>query len=215
MNILVIGATGRTGRHVLQQGEARGHAMTAFTRRPDALAGLEPSRVVHGDGLEHDSVRHAVEGHDAVIAIISPEHLGPSTTTSDVTRNVVRAMEATGVRRLILTSSRSITATRPRVPLFLVWAWLRHAYVDLVRAETIVQESALDWTLARATMLTDGSPKGRVHIDFEANATGGESRLDRADFALALLDAAEDPALVRRAIGICGAKGKALPREAA
>ncbi len=207
MNILVIGGAGRTGRHVVREGSRRGHEIHAFTRRPSALAEAGVG-VIEGDGLDPDAVRRAIVGRDAVISIVANETLELSTTTSDVTRNVVRAMEELGVRRLVVTSSRSITASRPRIPVALTWLVLRHAYVDLVRAETIVAESALEWTIARATRLVDGKPKGCVHVDREANATGGSIDLDRADYALALLDTVEDASLARCAIGINGPRGR-------
>lgn len=55
-------------------------------------------------------------------------------------------------------------------------------------------------------MLADGPYTGQVHIDFEQDATGGDWKLTRADYAMALLDAAEDDAMVRRAIGVGGAR---------
>ncbi|WP_223167219.1 hypothetical protein [Nonomuraea sp. SYSU D8015] len=45
-----------------------------------------------------------------------------------------------------------------------------------------------------------------MHIDFEADATGGAMRLSRADYAMALLDTVEDPGLIGKALGICGPK---------
>jgi hypothetical protein len=56
-------------------------------------------------------------------------------------------------------------------------------------------------------MLADGPPIGRVHTDFEADATGGGWKLNRADYAMALLDVVEDPSMVRRAVGVGAAKG--------
>jgi putative NADH-flavin reductase len=79
------------------------------------------------------------------------------------------------------------------------------AYADLARAEGMLQVSDLDWTIVRATMLSDKPYTGRVHIDFEANATGGDWSLTRADYAMTLLDAVENPAMIRKAMGVGGA----------
>jgi|SRR5215208_3095346 putative NADH-flavin reductase len=101
MKLLVIGSTGRTGKHVLEQGLERGHEITAFTRRPQELAGFGGlERVVHGDGLDLDDVR----GQDAVIF---------AGNSSGVVRNLITAMNEARVPRLIVTGSRSIVATRP------------------------------------------------------------------------------------------------------
>ncbi|MEV0613705.1 NAD(P)H-binding protein [Nonomuraea sp. NPDC050404] len=196
MKIMVIGSTGRTGRHVLTQGVERGHEITAFARRPHLLADRDRLAGVHqGDAHDLETVRLAVQGQDAVIAAVGG---------SGIAATLITAMREHGVRRVVMTSSRSVPATRPRLAVSLAWLFLREAYVDLARAEGMLQVSGLDWSIARATRLTDKPPAGRVHIDFEANATGGAMQLSRADYAMALLDTVEDPQLAGKALGICG-----------
>lgn len=198
MKLLVIGSTGRTGRHVLDQGLRRGHEITAFSRRPQELAGFEGlKQVIHGDALNLDDVRKAVAGQDAVISAVG---------SSGIARNLIIAMREAGVPRLVMTSSRSVVATRPRLPVTLAWLVFREAYADLARAEGMIEMSGLDWTIVRATMLTDKPFTGQVHIDFEANATGGDWSLTRADYAMTLLDVVENPQMVGKALGVCGAK---------
>lgn len=70
----------------------------------------------------------------------------------------------------------------------------------------MLEISGLDWTVVRATMLTNKPGKGRTHVDFEADATGGEATLPRPDYATALLDAVEDDAMIGRIPGVCGAR---------
>jgi putative NADH-flavin reductase len=198
MRLLVIGAAGRTGKHVLRQGIERGHQITAFARRPEALPEL--AGVHQGDAHDLEAVREAVRGQDAVIAAVGG---------SGIARTLITAMREAGVRRVVMTSSRSVPATRPRLAIALAWLFFREAYVDLARAEGMLEVSGLEWSIARATMLNDKPAAGRVHIDFEANATGGAMQLSRADYAMALLDTVEDPDLVGRALGICGPAKKA------
>src|SRR5437899_10573309 len=96
-NIVVIGSTGRTGRLVLDEGLRRGHSMTAFTRRPDGLAGIRGLRsVVRGDGRNLDDIRRAVAGPDAVISIVGADGRGPTTVLGDVTRAELEAMREAG-----------------------------------------------------------------------------------------------------------------------
>ncbi|MFI6297236.1 NAD(P)-dependent oxidoreductase [Nonomuraea sp. NPDC050790] len=196
MKIMVIGSTGRTGKYVLTQGVKRGHEITAFARRPDLLADRAGLAGVHqGDAHDLETVRRAVQGQDAVIAAVGG---------SQIAATLITAMHEHDVRRVVMTSSRSVPATRPRLAVSLAWLFFREAYADLARAEGMLQVSGLDWSIARATMLNDKPPAGRVHIDFEANATGGAMQLSRADYAMALLDTVEDPALIGKALGICG-----------
>ncbi|HJZ50396.1 MAG TPA: NAD(P)-binding oxidoreductase [Roseiflexaceae bacterium] len=198
MNLLVIGSTGRTGKHVLEQGLRRGHSITAFTRRPHELAGFQGLKgIFHGDALNLEDVRKAVQGQDAAIAAVG---------NSGITRNLIVAMHEAGLRRLVITSSRSIVATRPWFAVTLAWLVFREPYADLARTEGMIEVSGLDWTIVRATMLTDKPFTGQVHTDFEPNATGGDWTLTRADYAMTLLDVAENPQMIGRSLGVCGTK---------
>jgi hypothetical protein len=115
-------------------------------------------------------------------------------------------MPEAGVRRLVMTSSRSIVATRPKLVISLVWLIFREVYADLARTEGMLEVSGLDWSIVRATMLNDKPFSGQVHTDFEPNATGGDWSLTRADYAMTLLDVAENPAMIGKAVGVGGAK---------
>lgn len=136
--------------------------------------------------------------------------------SSGIARNLITAMQEAGVRRLVMTSSRSIPATRPWLAVTLAWLFFREAYTDLARAEGMLEVSGLEWSIVRATMLTDKAYTGQVHIDFEANATGGDWSLGRADYAMTLLDVVENPQMIGKALGVCGAKllNKALVKAA-
>ncbi|MBV2364207.1 NAD(P)-dependent oxidoreductase [Streptomonospora nanhaiensis] len=207
MRILVIGAAGRTGRHVLDQGVARGHAITAFARdgaAPTGVAGLRA--VVKGDAARAEDLRAAVREQDAVLCAVGG---------SAIARALIEVMPEAGVRRLVMTSSRSVTATRPRLAVGLAWLRFRAVYADLARAEGMLQASGLDWRIVRAVMLVDGPAAGAVHIDRAADATGGDWRLTRADYARTLLDVAEDDTARQSELGVGGpARGRGPARRA-
>src|SRR5438093_7355574 len=121
LKIAVIGSTGRTGRLVLAEGVRRGHSMTAFTRRPDTLAGVRGLKsVVHGDGRSLEDMRRAVRGQDAVISIVVSEGRGKTTVVSEVTRPELIAMRASGVRGLVSVSVSAIEGRRPWILINLV-----------------------------------------------------------------------------------------------
>src|SRR2546430_10383671 len=85
--------------------------MTAFTRRPDTLAGVRGLKsVVHGDGRSLEDMRRAVRGQDAVVSIVVSEGRGPTTVMSDVTRAELDAMREAGVRRLVSVRSEEHTS---------------------------------------------------------------------------------------------------------
>ena len=196
MKLLVIGATGRTGRLVLEQALARGHDVSAFARRPELLpSDLEAHAVHQGDASNVADLRPAVQGQDAVVCAFGGSGLASA---------LIEAMRDAGVRRVAMTSSRSVVATKPAWLISLVWLPFRAAYADLARAEGMLEASGLDWTIVRGAMLNDKPAAGQVHLDYEANATGGDWSLTRADYAMSLLDAVEDPAQIHRALGVGG-----------
>ncbi|MFI6454688.1 NAD(P)-dependent oxidoreductase [Streptosporangium amethystogenes] len=203
MNVTVLGSTGRTGRLVLAEAVRRGHEVTAFTRRPEALpVAPAPAAVVTGDGRDPERVRKAVGGADAVIAILAaagrkgPHHIAA------VARVLADVMPEAGARRLVVTSAYPIVAEQPRVPLALLRRLFADAYADAARMEEIVSASGLDWTIVRLNRLTDRPARGGVRISrglFDRPAP-----ITRADAAATLLDALVDPAYARTAVNLAG-----------
>lgn len=205
--LLIVGAGGRTGGILTRLAIADGHQVTALVRNPAAVSDVPgPHRTVVGDATRPAVVGEAVAGQDAVITVVAAPHRKPSTVVSDLTRTLVAEMTNAGVPRLVVTSSRNLTATKPWLAVAPTRWFFRHVYADLARAEQLLRSSTLDWTIVRAAMLTDDPARGRVHIDDQPNATGGDWKLTRADYARVLLDTALDPATVRRALGVNGPK---------
>lgn len=203
MRLAVIGATSRTGRHVLRGARARGYLITAFTRRPELLedrAALD--RLVQGDGRDPLAIRRAVEGVDAVIAIVAGSGLARSSHHQAAVARVLTAVTSEeGPRRLVMTSPYGLVARGPLA--VVVRALLRGPYAESAEMERIVTASDLDWTIARFTMLTNDPPTRRIQISRDL-LTDAPVRLPRADAARALLDVVADPSLARCAVNIAG-----------
>ncbi|AXE38037.1 NAD(P)-dependent oxidoreductase [Acidipropionibacterium virtanenii] len=206
MKLFIVGATGRTGSLVVEQALDRGHEVTAFTRRPDAVLLRHPHlRVASGDGLSVDDLSQ-VSGHDAVLSIVAAPDLKRTTLAEQVARNLVKAMGRAGIARLVVTSSHALVATRPKPALALVRVLLRHSYADARNMESVLRHSDLDWRIVRANRLVDKPALGSVlRMPDGRDFTGGLNELTRADLASTLLDVVADDALVRRAIEVTGA----------
>ncbi len=195
MNLLIFGATGGTGRHLVEQSLAQGHTVTAFVRDPAKL-GIAHVKltVVRGDALDSAAVERAVPGHDAVLSTLGAPALKTGTIRSVGTSNIVRAMERAGVRRLVSQASLGYGDSRKvldRTPFYfkylIVPFILRQGFADHLRQEEAIKRSRLDWIIVRPGILTDGGQTGVYRHGFPATEraiTVAISRADVADFKL-------------------------------
>lgn len=200
MHVTVFGATGRTGRHIVAEALGRGHRVTAFTRQPDAIADV--ARVVRGDGRDPEAVATAVDGADAVIAVVAARTRKGPHHTAAVARVITDAMTRAGVRGLVITSAYPIVAERPRVPVALLRWLLADAYADLAEMERLVAASDLDGTVVRLNRLLDGPARGDARLSTGLLDRAGP--ITRADVAATLLDLAETGDHSGAAVNLCG-----------
>jgi hypothetical protein len=110
VRILIIGATGGTGRQLVQQALDQGHQVTAFVRGPSKFH-LEHAnlRIVKGDVLDYASVESAMRGQSAVLSALGHKRFFyPNKIQSDGMRNILRAMKACDVPRLICETALGI-----------------------------------------------------------------------------------------------------------
>jgi uncharacterized protein YbjT (DUF2867 family) len=150
--VLVIGATGRTGLLIVEAALARDFVVTVLARRTEALGALRSRfSVVQGDVLDAAAVLQAVTGKDAVLCALGPDQGSPPTLCSEGTRNLMSAMQAQGVRRLVCITGALIGHPQQR----LGWLYRRMrarlgtSTQDRQLQERLVQDSGLDWTLVR------------------------------------------------------------------
>jgi putative NADH-flavin reductase len=209
MKVVVFGATGRTGRLLVEGALDRGHEVTAFVRAPDKLGALrERVRVVQGDVLDGGLVSDAVDGQDAALVAlgVAMKKRDPAVNAQG-TLNVIRSMQRYEVRRLVVLSAGGTQqGPDPNLP----WVFervvkplfLKRAYADLRRMETSVRQSELDWTIVRASGgLTDGPARGHYRAEPGYSLPGGR-RIARADVAAFMLDELERRDNVAHALAI-------------
>jgi uncharacterized protein YbjT (DUF2867 family) len=199
--ILVLGATGGTGRHVVEQAAAMDLEVTALVRNPDKLPATRRAvRVVTGDiRTDSPTLRSAYVGQDAVISTIG---VGQSFKSGGLIAQaaplIVGAMREHGVRRLVFTSAFGVGATwqdTPLIPRLFVKTLLRDVYADKAAGEQIIRNSGLDWTIVYPTGLTNG-PRTETARVGERLSLSGFPRVSRADVAAALLRQLDDRSFV-------------------
>jgi putative NADH-flavin reductase len=202
MKLFLLGATGKTGVHLIEQGLARGHEITAFVRSPDKVSpkGAKLS-VQGGDPTSADQLAAALQGHEAVLSAIGARGLGPTRVHTECARATVEAMGKAGVRRLIAVSSAFLFADMGLLAAILRGLVFKNIVADHREMERIIEASDLDWTVLRPPRLLPGEALGEYRVADGHNPSGG-STLRFADVAHFMLGAAEKNEHVRRVTGV-------------
>jgi uncharacterized protein YbjT (DUF2867 family) len=192
MNLLVFGATGKTGRLVVERALTKGHAVTVLVRDP--LRFTRPNvRVFTGNATNPTDVRAAMQGQQAVIETIGGTT--PYKTThleTDAINAIIAAMHEERVQRLISISMMGIGNSRAQAPFWykhlLMPTFLRGSTQDKTHKEAAILASGIDYVIARPPILKDSSALGHVRI-LGPGAIG--HTITRADLANFLVDQLE------------------------
>jgi len=211
MNLLILGASGRTGLLVVEQALAAGHDVTALVRSPEKLT-LRNSRlrVVAGQATDADDVARAMTGAGAVISVLG----GGGSVIVDSTRAIIEAAHRTGVTRVVVMSSFLVERDRMGVLSWLVTGLAGTSKIaDKQAGESLLRQSGLDWTIAYPGPLTDGPATGSVHALPDGARRRISERISRADVAGWLVEAATSTQTSRRGVDI--ASGAQVARAAA
>lgn len=219
MKLTIAAATGRIGRHILDQALAAGHDVTALVRDPSTLPDTVRAVTANLKAADPDAVRSAVEGADAVLSGLGPRNRADTGVAAPGTIALLAAMAECGVRRILVVSASPIgtvpSPARPNPPKhdpgdgFV----MRHLgapfartmfggnYEDLARMEDSLRASDTDWTAVRPPRLTDKPPTGKYRTARGRNVRGGVT-IARADVAAYLLKAINDKETYKQTIGI-------------
>lgn len=217
--VLVVGATGGTGRATIDALLKRGHRVTAFSRHAESLENTSDRlRLLNGDATNPDDIDRAVAGHDAVIITLGITEnplrvrlFGAAHTPLDVrstgTRNVIAAMRKHGVSRLVVQSSYGVGETRNSL------GWVDRLFFSLLLkpqiADTEVQElevrdSGVDWVLAQPVHLTDDDSDEMPFASADGQVR--EWKISRKGVAQFLALAAQVPEYVGQSVALSGAR---------
>ncbi len=206
MQVAVLGATGTTGRLLVDELVRRGHTVVALTRAGEP-GGPGAVSWVMGDARDPAALRSLVSGADAVVSALGPRR-GDDTLHRDVSPLLVAEMRRLGVRRFVGISGAGIDvpgdrkSRRDRV----VSALLQRLGGETVRDKALERQtwadSGLDWTLVRAPRLVDGPPTGRV--EHSAHRSPRRTSIPRADLATFLADLVDRPDYVQQAPLVAG-----------
>jgi putative NADH-flavin reductase len=208
MRLLIVGATGGTGRQLVRQALERGHHVTALARNPSRLeVRHERLAVVQGDVLDAPSVEAAVRGQDAVLCALGHKRwFYPTRILSEGTRNLIRAMEKQSVRRFVCETSLGIGDSFGRMglyyTLFVGVFILPFYFFDKVRQERLIRSSSLDWVIVRPGALTNGPKRGVYRHGAKVGNWLWTVRISRAYVADFMLNQVTSDVYLRQSPGV-------------
>lgn len=205
MKILLLGATGRTGKFVIEEALKRGHQISAIARDPEKLKDY-PIEITQGTPYDYATVEKAITACDAVINTLNISRksdnpwaplAAPEDLISKAASNTITAMEKAGVKRFVALSTigagRSWKKTPAILRLIVSISNLKYAFRDHGRQEEILENSSVSYTICRAPMLSkEINTKGAIAVkEFENPPNLVLSRNSAAEFFLKIIEDVE------------------------
>jgi putative NADH-flavin reductase len=201
MNVVLYGATGKSGIRILTELLSRNHTVTAVARNP---AGLPANVKTATDDLSDvNKITALITGSDAVVSAYAPP-LDDTDQLVGVTQRQIEAVRKAGSNiRLIVVGGAGSLEVAPGVTLLdsghLPAEWVPIA-TSHGKALELLKKSDINWTyFSPAAFFAPGTRTGKFRLDTHkliADAQGN-SRISMEDYAIALVDELEKPAHVR------------------
>jgi putative NADH-flavin reductase len=205
MKLIIFGASGLLGTRLINEALLRGHDISAVARDVAPLQGRNrPIRIASADATDPDSVAAVAAGHDAVLSAVT-QHARPQ-MLADAARGLLEGLGRARVGRLVVAGGAGslLVASGQRLvdtPDFHD-EWKPEA---LAAAEALAvfqaYEGPVDWSyVSPGALLEPGERTGRYRLGGDELLVDeqGRSRITMEDFAIAMLDEAENPRHVRR-----------------
>ena len=207
MNVLIFGATGRTGLYLTQIALLNGHTVTALVRNPEAFTLTHANlKAVQGDVLDLRTVSNVIKGQDAVLSAIGEGIDNATQVRSRGMRNVIAGMLHNEVKRVIaiagtgilMADAQTMIKDLPTFPEMYRGVSDEHFLVfDTLR------NSGLNWTLFCPPMIPDGAPDGNYITSVDVPPENMQT-ITTGNLAYAMIQALEKSQFVGKRVGITG-----------
>ena len=214
MKILLFGATGRTGKLILQKAVKDGHEVTAIIRDPSKLNGIN-ANIIQGTPYDKETVKKAIKNCDAVINTlnVSRESDGPwaklrspKDMISRSVQNVLDVMPENSSKRVIVMGVLGAGESRKKLPLILrlilSTSNLKYAFEDHTRQEELLTKSNTNWTVVRLPMLTEEEGEKDILIKKINDDTKLNRKINRESVARFILNILNDENYYKNIVAI-------------
>lgn len=195
MKITVFGASGATGKNIVEQALTAGDEVNAFVRNPEKLdIKNDKLTVIQGDVTNAQDVENAVADVDGVLVALgaSPD-MQADIVMEEGTKNIIDAMKKHDVKRIVVQSSYAMSGSQEGVAFMKEMgmgdeqiAMIQPLLDDKAKQEDAARDSGLEYTIVRPLMLNNEPKTGEYRVGEHLDIKVGDaiSRADVADFML-------------------------------
>ena len=158
MKLVVLGANGRTGSHVVRLALEEGATVTAVVRSDVKRPKFQHAKlsVAVGDPCDADFLVRVFRDHDTVVSALGGRR--PSKSAMSVypmsAKAIVQAIRQTGPKKVVVTSSALLFPVRRWIDKLLVLL-VPNVVSSAIQMEQILRGSDLDVVVVRCGFLTD------------------------------------------------------------
>ena len=206
--IIVFGATGGTGKLVVEQALQARYQITIVVRNPEAFTIRDENLIIiKGDVFELQSFENELKDKDVVVSCLGIRKREPTTIYSEGINNIIQAMEKQNVNRIICLSAAAVIVP-PKSSLLMKFVTknilqriFKYAYADMLTMEKILGESNCNWTIIRPPWLRDTKHTGKYRTAINEYLSN-PSKISRADLAEFIVNHLEDEKTFRAIIEI-------------
>jgi putative NADH-flavin reductase len=214
MKILLLGATGRTGKWVYQKSLEHGYSIHCLARNTERIEKHDQVSLFEGDASNPDDLATTIAGCNAVISVLNISRRSdfpwsalrtPKNYLSKTMGNLVPIAEKNKVNRIIICSAWGVSETAWDIPGWFKWliqnSNIGVAYKDHERQENIISDSSLNWTIVRPTGLTP-LPKEQRVLEILDNDSRPNLTISRRSLATFLVNCLERDDLMKKKVVI-------------
>ncbi len=216
MKLLLLGATGRTGKQVLALALAKGYKVTCLVRNPDKVQTSNNVTIIQGDANNMDDLESALQNNDSVISVLNVARKSdfpwaplrtPKKYMSEVLSKLVILSNTYPIHRIVICSAWGVSETKKDIPFWFRWlidmSNIGVAYKDHERQEEVLESSRWNWSIVRPVGLTN-TTKNQTIIESINNEPKPGLTIGRRAVAEYLLKCLEKEVLIGKKIVISG-----------
>ena len=214
MKILLLGATGRTGKIVLELALEKGHQVTCLARKTERIEKRKGLTIFEGNPTNEIDLKKAIAACDSVVNVLNISRKSdfpwaslrtPKTLISDTMDSLVRISDNKNLKRIVICSAWGVAETRKDIPKWFKWfidnSNIGMAYKDHERQEKKITESKLNWTIVRPVGLSNSRKEETVKETF-ANHPKPTILISRQSLAKYLVESLENNTLIQKKVVI-------------